>query len=396
MMPDRNSGNLNASSFMLLMRMALCLLALTTALGQHERRNITEINETGDGDSEMRVRYSDGDHTLEVKSKGPIEFTDDDADIKSISQSGYLMIEERRGSVWRRLEVSPGADGEVRRSFFAQGSPHPLDNAARAWMAEVMPDLIRNTAIGARARVQRILRQRGPGGVLDEISLIRSDGAKRIYFSELLRSDNLGAAILRRAARQAGREISSDGELAQLLIENVDLYLDNETVSPDFFEAVGSIESDGERRLVLSAVLKKSPSAANVTRALNSARAISSDGEKASLLVQHTEVFLQHSSSIPAFFEVVNSINSDGEHARVLSAMLKRHELSRETLTRLLRSAERIASDGEKANVLVSAARVYAGDGAALSAIAESAKTIGSDGERQRVLSAIAREGQRP
>ncbi len=190
--------------------------------------------------------------------------------------------------------------------------------------------------------------------------------------------------------------MSSDGEKAALLIESADLYLNNERSAQDFFEAVGSISSDGEHRLVLSAVLKRSLSTANVIRALSSARAISSDGEKASLLVQHVEVFLQHPSSVPAFFETVNSISSDGEHARVLTAVLRRHEPGKETLMRLLRSAERISSDGEKANVLVNAVRVYGGDASVLAAITQAAKTIGSDGERDRVLLAIAREDRHP
>ncbi len=391
-MPNRNPSNRT----LLIFGIALCLFILPGAQGQHARRNITEINDNGREDAEMRVRYSDGDHTLEIKAREPLEFTDDDADIRSIERSGYLTIEERRGSVWRRFEVSPEAGGGLRRSFFQQGQPHAFDGEARAWLAEVLPDVIRNTAIGARARVQRIMRQRGASGVLDEISLIKSDGAKRVYFRELLRGGNLDASVLRRAARQAAHEISSDGEKAALLMESADLYLNNERVAPDFFEAVGSISSDGEHRLVLSAILKRGLSTANVIRALNSARAISSDGEKASLLVQHVELFLQNPSSIPAFFETVNSLGSDGEHARVLSAVLRRHEPGKETLLRLLRSAERISSDGEKANVLVNAVRVYGGDASVLSAITQAAKTIGSDGERDRVLSAIAREGRHP
>jgi hypothetical protein len=394
MKTNRNSVKLKLARCALMSAIALSLFALVMAQGRHGNRTVTEINENGRTDSEMRVRYDDGDHTLEIKAREPLEFTDDDADVRSIAGGGYLTIEERRGSMWRRFEVSPEAGGGLRRSFFQQGQPHAFDSDARAWLAEVLPDVIRNTAIGARARVQRIMRQHGAGGVLDEISLIKSDGAKRIYFRELLRSGNLDASLLHRAARQITHEISSDGEKAALLKESADLYLNNERIAPDFFEAVGSISSDGEHRLVLSAILKRNLSTANVIRALNSARAISSDGEKASLLVQYVEVLLQNPSSIPAFFETVNSIGSDGEHARVLSAVLRRHEPGKETLTLLLRSAERISSDGEKANVLVNAARVYGGDQSALSAITQSARTIGSDGERDRVLSAIAREGR--
>jgi hypothetical protein len=365
-----------------------------TAQGQG-RRTITEIDENNGNDSQTHIRYSDGDHTVEIKARESLEFTDDDADIKSISRDGYLMIEETHGGLTRKWEVRQGADGRPQSSFYLRGQAHPLDLEARAWLAEFLPDVIRNTAIGARARVSRIQRQRGAGGVLDEISLIKSDGAKRIYFRELFTGgNNLDATILRRAARQIGHEIHSDGEKAVLLIESADLFLGHQSIAPDLFEAIGSIQSDGEHRRVLSAMLKRNLNDENILRTLRSARAISSDGEKANLLVQFTDVFLNHASSLPAFFETTDSLNSDGEHARVLSALLKRQGLSRENLLRALRSAERISSDGEKANVLIHAVRVYASDDAALSAIANSARTIGSDGEKSRVLSAIARHGQ--
>lgn len=369
---------------------------LKFAAQQERRTTLTEINETGPESSETRIRYSDGDHSVEIRARGGLEFTDTDADIKSIARDGYLMIEERRGGVSRRIEVVPGADALPQRAFYAGGQAHVFDQEARAWLAEILPDVIRNSGIGAHARVQRIFNKRGAGGVLDEISLIRSDGAKRIYFRELLSIHDPDTATLRRVARQAAREISSDGEKAYLLIQIADLYLGNEAVAPDFFDAINSIHSDGEHRRVLSAILKKSPGNEDILRTLKSARAISSDGEKASLLVQYAELFLNHNSSLPTLFDTINSISSDGEHARVLSALLKRHTLSKENLMRVIRSAERISSDGEKANVLVTAIRVYANDAAALTAIADATKTISSDGERERVLSAIARLGRQP
>jgi hypothetical protein len=369
---------------------------LEFAAQQERHTSITQINETGEDNSDIRMRYNDGDHSLEIRAKGGLEFTDDDSDVKSMARDGYLMIEERRGSMSRRLEVSPGADAQPQRMFFVRGQAHAFDQEGRAWLAQILPDVIRNTAIGAPARVRRIYRQRGADGVLNEISLIKSDGAKRIYFRELLGIGNLGAATLRRSARQVAREISSDGEKAVLLIETADLYLGDKAIAPDFFEAVGSISSDGEHRRVLSAILKKSPDIEDILRALKSARAISSDGEKANLLIQHSAVFLDHPTSLPSLFDVINSISSDGEHARVLSSLLKRNRLGKENLMRVLRSAERISSDGEKANVLISAARIYASDASVLSAIADVTKSISSDGERQRVLTTIARQGQRP
>lgn len=371
----------------------LSLLALATH-GRGEA-SAAQVHESRTTRSDIRVRYEEGDRSLEIRARGALEFTDDDADIKSMARDGYLFIEERRGPITRRLEVVPGADAELRRSFYVGGRPRAFEEG-RAWLAGILPDIIRNTAIGAPARVQRIYRRRGAGGVLDEISLIKNEGAKRVYFRELLRTGRLDAATLRRAARQAAREISSDGEKASLLIEAAGLYLGEQGAAPEFFDAVGSVGSDGERRRVLSAILKGNPGTENIIRSLKSARAITSDGEKASLLVAHLSVFLDHPASLPPLFDVINSLTSDGEHARVLTSLLRRDGLGQENLARVLRSAERISSDGEKANVLLAAVRAYAGDARSLTAIADVANTINSEGEKQRVLSAVRQQGRRP
>ncbi|HUQ34045.1 MAG TPA: hypothetical protein VM095_18125, partial [Pyrinomonadaceae bacterium] len=99
-----------------------------------KRTSSTQINETGADQSDIRVRYNDGDHSLEIRAKGGLEFTDDDSDVKSMTRDGYLMIEERRGSMSRRLEISPGANNQPQRTFFVGGQAHAFDGEGRAWL----------------------------------------------------------------------------------------------------------------------------------------------------------------------------------------------------------------------------------------------------------------------
>src|SRR5207244_8968979 len=132
-------------------------------------------------------------------------------DVKSVAPGGSISIEERRGWTTRKYEVSSSE-----RRYLVNGRSHEIDREARAWLAETLPQVIRDSAIGADARVKRILQQRGPAGVLDEISKISSDHAKRIYFEQLFSNGPLTPDLSRRAARQMGREIASDGEKASL------------------------------------------------------------------------------------------------------------------------------------------------------------------------------------
>ena len=76
-------------------------------------------------------------------------------------------------------------------------------------------------AIGAKARAARIFKAQGAAGLLAEITRIEGGWAKRRYFTELF-TMNIDPNTARQALEQAGREISSDYELASLLIESGD------------------------------------------------------------------------------------------------------------------------------------------------------------------------------
>lgn len=324
-----------------------------------------------------------------VRTKGTIEFTDDDSDVKSVSPGGYLSIEERRGWTTHKYEVTPGE-----RRYSVNGRQRPLDEEGKAWLAEVLPQVIRDSAIGADARVRRILKQHGPGGVLDEIAKISSDHAKRIYFEYFLDSGSLPADVLRRAVRQMGREIASDGEKARLLIDVTDTYLKNPSSSrAEYFDAIGTIASDGEHRRVLSNALEKDGrNKETLLLTLKSAARISSDGEKARLLMEAADAPAFDASTSADFLQAVDTIASDGEHSRVLMALMRLNGLGlfgKDTLVMVLKSAARIASDGEKAQVLVRASEFLSGDPSIRSAFFNAAGTIASDGEHSRVLMAV-------
>ena len=326
---------------------------------------------------------------LNVRSKGQIQFTDDDSDVKSVSPGGYLSIEERRGFTTRKYEATSSE-----RRYSVNGHPHPIDDEAKGWLTEVLPQVIRDSAIEADARVKRILKQRGPNSVLDDIAKISSDHARRIYFTELFTNGALPDDVLRRAARQMGREIASDGEKARLLIDVADAYLKDAgqkaTARVEYFEAVGTIASDGEHRRVLSNALQKDGrNKETLLLALQSVSRIASDGEKARLLMEAADAPAFDASLSADFLHAVNTIASDGEHARVLMALLRLNGLGQGTLVMVMQSAGRIASDGEKGRVLARASEFYTSDPAIRTAFFNAAASIASDGDHSRVLLAI-------
>jgi beta-lactamase regulating signal transducer with metallopeptidase domain len=350
---------------------------------------ITSAETQQDGETHMEMTTRNGGTSLSVKVDGAIEFTDDDHDVKSLSPGGHFRMEEGSWLSGRTYDVKADLAGNLKKTYSVGSSVKPLDSDGRAWLESLLPQMIRDSGIGAEPRVARILRQGGPPAVISEIRLIHSDGSKRNYLEQLFSQATLNTEQLREAAKLI-RGISSDGDKAQVLIDVDGKYFSSE-LRPEFFEAVESISSDGDKRRVLSDILKKDAGNADTLFSVaRTAKHISSDGDKAEVLIEMASSYRENGGIGAAYFEAVKSISSDGDHARVLSTLLAAQGDNRDTLARVLGSAEKISSDGDKARVLKEATGRYSDDDLIRKAFINAANSISSDGDHQQVLLALA------
>ena len=341
------------------------------------------------GETHMEMTNRNGFTSLSVKIDGTIEFTDDDHDVKSLSPGGHFRMEERTGFSGHAYDVKADAAGNLTKTWSVDGSAKPLDSDGRAWLDRMLPQMIRDSGIGAGPRVARLLRQGGPQAVIMEIGLIHGDGSKRIYLEQLFAQATLNTAQLKDAAGLI-RKISSDGDKAQVLVAVDEKYFTGDLRS-FLFEAVESISSDGDKRRVLSDIVKKDAGSADtLASAARAAKHISSDGDKAEVLIEMAGPYRPAGGLDVGYFEAVKSISSDGDHARVLSAILAAHGDDRDTLARVLESAEKIASDGDKARVLKESVPRYSDDDLVRKAFFDAANSVSSDGDHQQVLVALA------
>ena len=336
----------------------------------------------------MEMTTRNGWTSFSVKVDGAIEFTDDDRDVKSLSPGGHFRMEEGTLLSGRAYDVKADSAGNLTKTYSVGSSVKPLDSEGQTWLGRVMPQMIRDSGVGAAPRVARILRQGGPKAVINEIGLIHSDGSRRIYLEQLFSQATLNTEQLKAAARLI-QGISSDGDKAQVLV-NVDGKYFTGDLRPYLFEAVESISSDGDKRRVLSDMVKKDAGSADtLVSVARAAKHISSDGDKAEVLIGMADSYRANDGLDMAYFEAVNSISSDGDHARVLSKILAAHGDDRDTLAWALRSAEKISSDGDKARVLKEAVSRYSDDEVIRKAFFDAANSISSDGDHQQVLVAL-------
>jgi hypothetical protein len=294
--------------------LSFCLIALAVVFG-------AAVAESSHGN--IKAKWQEGSRTIELEVTGSVEFTDDDRDVKTLSPRAYFSLKESRW--WlnsRRYQVTADGSGHLTRSYFVDGQTKAMDDEGRAWLMQVMPEVIRETGAGAGPRVQRILRERGPTGVLAEIRLIHSDESKRIYLEELIRNGNLSPEQLSSAMREA-RNIGSDEEKSGFLLAMAPIYL-KDGLRDSLFGAVDTISSDDEHRRVLSELVQEDPrSLETLTLALRSAAKISSDDEKAKILTEVAERYRGNEAIRQPYFKAADSISSDEERRHVLSAVLR-------------------------------------------------------------------------
>jgi len=274
-------------------------------------------------------------------------------------------------------------------------SERPFEPAGREWLRLNLPKFVRNTGIGAPARIARFLRQGGTSAVMTEISQIQSTYVKGLYYRELFKQATLTPEQYKQVMTQASSEMkSSSYELAQLLIAIADKLPADDASRRAYFQAASGINSDYELRRVYSTMLKRGPvSPQTLAVLLENTASIESDYELAELLRQVLVQQPLDANNRAAFFRALNTIQSDYERRRVLSAAVSTTGPSDQALIEsALTAASSIGSDYESATFLLEILKQNGIEGAARGPFFKTVAGLSSGYERGRVLQTIVKK----
>jgi len=343
---------------------------------------------------ESHISWSNGSKRFEVRYRGTIELANDDRSITSISPGGYLIVSDGRW-FWSKdykVEIRADGDGRLESRFWVDGREQPFEPEGREWLEKSLLRLVRSTGFASDARVARILKASGPGGVLDEIALLEADYARRVYFERLFDQATLDSAELTRALALAGKTIASDYDLSRALRKAGETqFLDDNASRTAYVDAATSISSDYELQRTLAAVLTRAPlDDALAVRLLDAASHLSSDYEASRFLRAFVEKQPLSTEGRAALFRAIGTIGSDYEHQRVLAAVMARRGLTDAEVALVLQSSLELGSDYERSRLLRSVAGSRSVDGPLAVDFFKAAGGIGSDYEKQRVLAIVA------
>ena len=302
------------------------------------------------------VEINDKQRSYRARIDGKIAFTDGEDDIASLSDGGTASFSETRSGKTQRVELS-SRGGKLERRYFVDDKEQPLDASASQWIATLIPTVIRETALDAESRVQRIRAKGGADAVLGEIERIDSGYARGIYLRYLASGGKLTPAQTTRA-----------------------------------LALIDGIDSDYEKRNALGAIAASQPLDAEQQKlVLAQADKIESDYERAELLVDMLPQLVPAQDVRAAWLEAADGIESDYEHRRTLSAMLDVANPDDATLATVIEAAHTIGSDFERRSLLISAVEHARNADQLAVAYAKAAADIGSDFERRESLLALIR-----
>lgn len=298
-------------------------------------------------------KSKDSFSSYEIQHKGKIEVTENDQAIKSISSGGFLKVSKTTFGNKRAIVIESTSSGNLQYTYYVGKKATPFTPEGKAWLADIMLDVIRKTGISAESRANRIYKKSGVDGVIEEISEIESSRVKSRYFEALLGNSNINNKGLATIAKSIGTSISSSSERGRLYRKFSSKFFNNDEVAIAYFEGVGRISSSSEKGSILRHVLKLHKLSDNMmVGLLEACTRISSSSEKGSVLREVNDLFSNNEKVIEAYFEAVDNISSSSERGSVLRGLLKNNQLNGPAMSALLKSTGNISSTSEKGSVL--------------------------------------------
>ena len=338
------------------------------------------------------MSWSDGGHRLDVRLRGTVAFTDDLTDVQSLSDGGSLTLRDWSALVPHTVEIT-ATSGSLSRTYYVAGLKKPWDDDAKRFLAAELPILVRQSGIGAEARVKSIFDSKGVSGVFEEIDRLGGDYARRLYFVALVTIDHLATSGVQPQLLRAGRLIKSNYDRRQVL-EHVasNVALDQQGAAA-YVQAMATMTSDYDQREALSALTRRNREAADGETLLPALAHRKSSYDKRIVLEQvlaHGPMSVDGKKTV---LTAVADIRSDYDRRQVLSAYLKRFGVEAAVRDEFFTAVRAIKSDYDCAEVLLAA--IPGVDAASRPAFVSAAERIHSSHDQNRVLAALVKAERR-
>ncbi len=368
--------------------LALLVLQPTSFFGQKRsssnKSNSMNINNKN---GKSTIQFNDNGKNFKIEYEGEIKVSNDDKDIIAISKGGFIDITKSSFGNKRRVVIESDRSGNLIRKYYEGRTEKEYNPDGKSWLAEILPEIVRSTTIGAESRVERFFNNGGASAVLNEIQKMDSDYVKAAYF-KLLLGHNLSTNELTSLLDKAGSEIESDHYLSSILKENQKAFLANSQTISAYINASKSIKSDHYITSVLKTVINDSSindsqmeslldisksvesdhyltqiltevmdhrdlNAQNIAKIIGLSKAIESDHYKTQVLKKVIQSKGMPQNAYDAFLATLNDVKSDHYISLIISELFEnKYDASTNSLNGILDIIERNIESGHYASTI--------------------------------------------
>ncbi len=221
-----------------------------------------------------RMVTSSDKRRLEIGSRGDVHFTKGNRDIDRLQAGGRFYLELREDGRTQRIEMEADGQGQIRRSYHADGIDQRFGPEAQRLLAREVTPWAMSRGEDINDTLNWLLEERGFDGALREIRAVPNAEAQRRFLVELLLRQATDESAARRVWR-AAQALDSDQEKR-------DFYRDASRLTPklDATALVESIHSDE----VKAELLEEFVQAGAAVRALQLGRGLDSEERRKEIL----------------------------------------------------------------------------------------------------------------
>ena len=329
----------------------LLLTACAYVYGQHESASTSERTSIN-GNETHRWTTKTGVTDFNIEIRGKIEVTDDDKDIKTLSNDGYIKITKTVFGSKRTIQIESLGGGQVKREYFEGRTQMDWETNGKQWLGEILPEIVRSTTVGAEGRVNRIFSKGGADAVLKELARLEGDHT-RAHYAKLLLEKNIPTGEMAEVVKAIAEHIHSDYYLSTVFQSHIAKLLSTPESANAFYLATQKIGSDYYKSVVLKEALKKfHASPAQVKTILQCASTINSDYYLSVVLTTLLEEDNVKDESLSELIVVTKNIPSDYYRSQVLNKALEKDGISKAALKNMIDALGGVNSDYYKTGVV--------------------------------------------
>ena len=221
--------------------------------------------------------------SLQVQSNGQISFSPDGKSITAISDGGYFTIQKTSSGYTKRLSIRNTESG-LSYEYSENGQEIAFEPAGEAWLAEILPGLIRSSGMGTASKVDGVFKEGGTTAVLEEISKIDNEHVRFNYLSLLLQKE-IKPADIPLVINSIGRSLQSGHYLLEIFNNHKELLLSTSENVALFLAIPAQVEQDHYQAQLVSLALEHPLAPTHQKQVLELIASIQNDHFKAKILM---------------------------------------------------------------------------------------------------------------